>query len=558
MFAFLRYFDRTVRFCLAGFFVVACVAFAHGAELSRGNKWVRTHDFTIMSAVGPSANYSAASYDPGVYAEMDNSTFLPWTWSPYSFLQKNDSVDLPWHELVWVDYTVPGGLTDNVKTLSQYFYNQFDNNTGYTIMDEPNRLQMDTLRSAGDWYRQTFPDSIVYTNLTPYGQSDERYYGTTPPVSGYNYNQYLNDAINILGTDVLMYDNYPFLANGTTNNIYFTNMAMVRQKALDAGIPYWAWMQSYTDNSYYRTPSGSDLRMEVYSHLTYGYTGISYFTYNDLVGPAIINNDNSITQLYIEARNINAHVKNIGNVLRFLTSTDVRYVAGEHREVYYESWDIFHIDPHTRMVNNSLPADTVAWASGAGGDSHIVDIEIFLPGVENNALIGFFTDDDGQEYFMFTNLKHGAGLAPGDCSLEFIITFDETINEILMLDPDTGDEVLVTLVNHVLDWDLAGGTGALFKYNTGHFASEFLEGDANHDGVVSAGDYASVQANFGRTGERGLPGDANLDGVVSAGDYASIQANFGKTLSYSTAVPEPASILVIGLGCVSIIRRRKR
>ena len=56
-------------------------------------------------------------------------------------------------------------------------------------------------------------------------------------------------------------------------------------------------------------------------------------------------------------------------------------------------------------------------------------------------------------------------------------------------------------------------------------------GDANGDGVVSAGDYASVQANFGNTGEPFISGDANGDGVVSAGDYASVQANFGNTSS---------------------------
>ena len=85
-----------------------------------------------------------------------------------------------------------------------------------------------------------------------------------------------------------------------------------------------------------------------------------------------------------------------------------------------------------------------------------------------------------------------------------------------------------------------------------------LLGDANRDGVVSAGDYAAVQANFGNTGEVGIVGDANLDGVVSAGDYAAVQANFGNTLPPVNAVPEPATIFVVGMGLVELVRRRRK
>ena len=85
-----------------------------------------------------------------------------------------------------------------------------------------------------------------------------------------------------------------------------------------------------------------------------------------------------------------------------------------------------------------------------------------------------------------------------------------------------------------------------------------LEGDANRDGQVSAGDYASVQVNFGNTGAENDPelfGDANLDGTVSAGDYASVQAHFGDTLG--AAVPEPMTISLLILGGLALLCRRK-
>jgi len=89
-------------------------------------------------------------------------------------------------------------------------------------------------------------------------------------------------------------------------------------------------------------------------------------------------------------------------------------------------------------------------------------------------------------------------------------------------------------------------------------AVELLEGDANRDGVVSAGDYASVQSHFGETGVAGILGDANIDGVVSAGDYASVQANFGNVAPPSVPTPEPATLSLLVMGGVTLIRRKRK
>ncbi len=97
------------------------------------------------------------------------------------------------------------------------------------------------------------------------------------------------------------------------------------------------------------------------------------------------------------------------------------------------------------------------------------------------------------------------------------------------------------------------------KYEVKNFKLVLL-GDANGDGVVSAGDYAAVQANFGNTGELGrkLIGDTNLDGVVSAGDYATVQANFGKSLGTSTEqIPEPSMITLLAFGLTAIVKRSR-
>ena len=65
-----------------------------------------------------------------------------------------------------------------------------------------------------------------------------------------------------------------------------------------------------------------------------------------------------------------------------------------------------------------------------------------------------------------------------------------------------------------------------------------------------------IQANFGNTGDPGIPGDANGDGLVSAGDYASVQVNFGDSAS-SISVPEPATLGLFGIGLIALIQRQK-
>jgi len=111
----------------------------------------------------------------------------------------------------------------------------------------------------------------------------------------------------------------------------------------------------------------------------------------------------------------------------------------------------------------------------------------------------------------------------------------------------------------------ANDTLAMFTYG----------GDANLDGAVTGDDYFQIDSNFPIAGANGwFNGDFNYDGAITGDDYFIIDSNFpaqGAPIPTSSgigggsgglagvqAVPEPASIAVVGLGAVSLLTRRSR
>lgn len=89
----------------------------------------------------------------------------------------------------------------------------------------------------------------------------------------------------------------------------------------------------------------------------------------------------------------------------------------------------------------------------------------------------------------------------------------------------------------------------------------FPPGDYNKDKVVDSADYVVWRHSFGQTGA-GLAADGNWSGQVDAGDYAVWKANVGEPNSSgaiaSAAVPEPASVVLVALGILAIVRGGRR
>jgi T5SS/PEP-CTERM-associated repeat protein len=105
-----------------------------------------------------------------------------------------------------------------------------------------------------------------------------------------------------------------------------------------------------------------------------------------------------------------------------------------------------------------------------------------------------------------------------------------------------------------LEWDLDINPNAVVLSVVG-------TGDYNGNGIVDAGDYVVWRNMVGQTGT-GLAADGNGNGVVDGADYDFWRSRFGKVIGAGigavAAVPEPASLVLLGTGCFIALSRKRR
>src|SRR5204862_423362 len=130
----------------------------------------------------------------------------------------------------------------------------------------------------------------------------------------------------------------------------------------------------------------------------------------------------------------------------------------------------------------------------------------------------------------------------------------------------------------LLDWTTLVGTFAALQlpllpgglawntsqlYVDGSLLIGGIAGDYNYDSKVDAADYVLWRKTLGQTGS-GLATDGNANGQIDQADFYVWRAHFGQTAgsgsgtSANTAVPEPATLVLLLFAAAGSYLRRAR
>ena len=191
----------------------------------------------------------------------------------------------------------------------------------YFLSDEPTANHYSELSRLFAYLHEKDPAHLPYVNLFPTYATNEQLgtKGDTIPA----YKEYLQRYIDIVKPPILSYDHYQF-AVGRDAPDYFLNLALMRQAALDAKLPFLNIVQACTWDPSMREPTEEEMRYLVYTTLAYGAQGISYYVYA-FPGhtPGIATLDGKPTRVYTWLKQLNPEFSAIASQTAKLQSLGV-------------------------------------------------------------------------------------------------------------------------------------------------------------------------------------------------------------------------------------------
>ncbi len=196
----------------------------------------------------------------------------------------------------------------------------------YYLIDEPNASRFPEFGRLVAYLREKDPARMAYINLFPTYATNEQLGNTGDVVTAYT--EHLRQFVDIVRPDLISYDHYHFTAKGD-NGQYFLNLALIREAALKAGVPFLNIVQACSWTPSMRVPSTNEVRWLVNTSLAYGAQGISYYVYSHPNHEgALATLDGEPTLLYHGLKSVNRDFATIAAELQPLTSL-AAYHTGE-------------------------------------------------------------------------------------------------------------------------------------------------------------------------------------------------------------------------------------
>jgi len=190
----------------------------------------------------------------------------------------------------------------------------------YFLRDEPSVADFPGLGRLVAYLRERDPAHLAYINLFPTYASNEQLGTQGDVVTAYK--EHLRQYLEIVKPALVSYDHYQLFKDHDGKE-YFLNLALIREAALGAGVPFLNIVQTSDGEKVWRYPTGDELRYLVYTTLAYGGRGISYFIYWGSGQYRGLYLDGKPTELAPQAAELNAEIDALSPKLMKLDSLGV-------------------------------------------------------------------------------------------------------------------------------------------------------------------------------------------------------------------------------------------
>lgn len=193
---------------------------------------------------------------------------------------------------------------------------------GYHLRDEPHAKDFPEL---GAWMKRiqaVDKEHPCYINLFPNYGKPERFFdkGYILPPEKDIYEEYVNAFLKAVPVPFVSFDHYPVIENNDIRTLrpeWYKNLEIIAATSKRNGLPFWAFARSV---AYGRAPiaTDSEIRLQIYSNLAYGASGLQYFTYwTPGINPfwdfnkAPIDLNGKRTELYDRIKEVNQEIQHL-------------------------------------------------------------------------------------------------------------------------------------------------------------------------------------------------------------------------------------------------------